>query len=166
MEDDIVRRKGYLTLGSRLKRISERLQTEVQALMDDNDVPVQAFQYPLLASLDENGPMEIGALAKSLGVSQPGVTRNVAQLAEQGFVSLSKGTKDKRQKIVSLSPAGHDVVHHGRSTIWPQIEHCLQEILTEEPGTLLDHLDRLEQGLRAASFNQRLADKARDKQDD
>ena len=165
MEDDIVRRKGYLTLGSRLKRISERLQVEVQALMDDNDVPVQAFQYPLLASLDENGPMEIGTLAKSLGVSQPGVTRNVAQLAEQGFVSLSKGTKDKRQKIVSLSPAGRDVVDHGRSQVWPQIEQGLQEILTEEPGTLLDHLDRLEQGLRAASFNQRSADRARDNND-
>ena len=121
MNDDIVRRKGYLALGSRLKRISEHLQAEVQSLMDQNDVPVQAFQYPLLTSLDENGPMDIGNLAKTLGVSQPGVTRNVSQLAQQGFVVLSKGKKDKRQRIVSLSDTGRNVVDQGRSTIyWKQ----------------------------------------------
>ena len=157
MRDDIVKRKGYLALGSRLKRISERLQMEVQTLMDQEDVPIQAFQYPLLTSLDENGPMDIGMLAKTLGVSQPGVTRNVTQLAESGFVEISKDTQDRRRRIVSLSRSGRKVVDHGRSVVWPQIELCLHEILSPEQGTLLDHLDRLEDGLRAASFSKRIA---------
>ena len=166
MTDDIVRRKGYLALGSRPKRISERLQTEVQVLMDHNDVPIQAFQYPLLASLDENGPMDIGALAKTLGVSQPGVTRNVAQLAKNGLVELSTGSKDKRQKIVSLTVSGRELVDHGRTVIWPQIEYCLQEILSEEPGTLLDHLGRLEDGLRSASFKKRIDEREGENDDE
>lgn len=156
MTDDIVKRKGYLTLGSRLKRISDRLQMEVQDLMDQGGVPIQAFQYPLLASLDENGPMDIGSLAKTLGVSQPGVTRNVSQLSEQGIVRLTRGAKDRRQRIVALTDAGQEIVDHGRSTLWPQIETCLHEIISQQPSTLLDHLNHLETGLRSSSFVQRV----------
>lgn len=159
MTDDIVQRKGYLTLGSRLKRISERLQGEVQSLMDSYDVPIQAFQYPVLASIDENGAMEIGQLARTLGVSQPGVTRSVAQLAERGFVELAIGERDKRSRIVSLTDAGRNIVNHGRASIWPEIEFCLHEILTDQSGSLLDHLDRLEKGLNDGSFLQRLSQK-------
>lgn len=158
MNDDIVRRKGYLTLGSRLKRISDRLQTEVQNLMDQNNVPIQAFQYPLLASIDENGPMEIGVLATTLGVSQPGVTRSVARLAEQGFVDLTRGTTDRRSRVVSLTEAGRNVVTHGRVDIWPRIEQCLDAIITDRPGSLLEHLNRLEDGLQEKSFVSRVAE--------
>jgi len=157
MNDDIVRRKGYLTLGSRLKRISDRLQTEVQNLMDQNNVPIQAFQYPLLASIDENGPMEIGVLATTLGVSQPGVTRSVSKLAAQGFVDLTRGTTDRRSRLVSLTEAGRNVVTHGRIDIWPRIAQCLDEIIMDQPGSLLEHLNRLEDGLQDQSFVSRVA---------
>ena len=35
MVDDVVREMGYLTLGSRLRRIGERFQSEVQSVLDD-----------------------------------------------------------------------------------------------------------------------------------
>ncbi len=157
MIDDIVRRKGLLALGSRLKRISERLQSEVQDLLDLHDVPIQAFQYPLLTTLAENGALEIGQIAKTLGVAQPGVTRNVSQLSKQGLVSVSRDDRDKRVRRVDLTDAGRDVIQQGRDVIWPAIELYLGEILSETDGSLLDHLGRLEDGLAAETMVARAA---------
>ena len=84
--EDIIRSLGYLTLGSRLKRIGEQLQADTQRLLDGLEVPVQSSQYPLLAALDRLGPLPVGELAQSLGITQPGVTRSVALLADLGLV--------------------------------------------------------------------------------
>lgn len=157
MVEDIVRRKGYLTLGSRLRRIGERLQAETQQLMTEHEVPIQANQYPLLLALDENGSLSIGELAAALGVSQPGVTRSVGQLAKQGFVKVRRGSKDQRTRLVELTAPGRETVRHGRLQVWPQIEFCVQQMVDGQSGPLLEQLDRLEEALQAASFKQRVS---------
>jgi len=100
MIEDLVRRRGYLTLGSRLRRIGEMLQAETQSVMEAHGVPLQGNHYPTLAAIDENGPLTIGNLAEALGISQPGATRIVAQLIKKGVVSAEPGPVDQRQRIV------------------------------------------------------------------
>ena len=46
MVEDVVRAFGFLCLGSRLKRIGERLQADTQRIMDEMDVPLQASHTP------------------------------------------------------------------------------------------------------------------------
>ena len=157
MVDDIVRQKGHLTLGSRLRRIGEKLQAETQRLMAEHGVPVQASHYPALAALDENGPLSVNELADALGVSQPGVTRTVGMLAKQGIVTVRRGEADQRTRLVSLTGRGGEIVTHGREIVWPQIESCVAEIVTGQSGPLLDQLDRLEAALDAETFVQRAA---------
>jgi len=157
MIDDIVRSKGYLTLGSRLKRVGERLQAETQQLMNIENVPILSSQYPLLAALDENGPMAIGDLADALMVSQPGITRSVGQLTKQRLISLRRGKKDQRTRIAALTERGQALVEEGRRKIWPQIEYCLTEILYGYSGSLLEQLDILEDALEESSFSVRIS---------
>lgn len=152
MVDDLVRQKGYLTLGSRLKRIGESLQAEVQQLMQQRDVPIQANQYPLLTALDENGSLTIGELAEALGVSQPGITRSVGLLVELGCVSLKQGRTDHRKKIVTLTLRGRRIVDDGRRHIWPHIERRLARILDGQSGPLLEQLDVLEDSIGGKLF--------------
>lgn len=156
MVEDIVRKKGYLTLGSRLRRIGERLQAETQRLMDQHHVPIQASQYPLLAALDENGPLSINELVAALGISQPGVTRSVGQLAKAGIVTVRRGRDDQRTRVVSLADRGREIVNHGRDVVWPQIAVCAAEIAGARSGSLLEQLDNLEAALDEATFIQRV----------
>ena len=157
MIDDIVKRKGYLTLGSRLRRIGERLQAETQRVMERRDVPIQANQYPLLAALDENGPISVNEIAEALGVSQPGVTRMIGQLEKQGLVAVRRGETDQRTRVVSLTGPGEGIVRHGREEVWPLIEACVAEIMADASGSLLRQLEHLEAGLGEKSFLQRIA---------
>lgn len=156
MVEDYVRRKGYLTLGTRLKRIGDRLQADVQQLIDAEGIPVQTGQYPLLAAINEQGPLTVGKLADSLGVSQPGVTRSVGQLTKQGVVSVERGSEDQRTKVVTLTDAGRDMVARGKRDLWPLIDKCLAGICGKERGNILDQLDHLESALQDKPLFQRI----------
>src|SRR4030088_247500 len=108
--EDVVRSLGFLCLGSRLKRIGEQLQADAQRLLDGLDVSVQSSQYPLLAALDVLGPLAVGELAQCLGITQPGVTRSVSDLADLGLVRTAQSSGDQRRRIVSLTKRGQRLV--------------------------------------------------------
>ena len=69
MIDDVVRELGFLTLGSRLKRIGERLQAQTRDLLQDDLIEVPASHVPLLAALDRLDPLSAGCIAHALDES-------------------------------------------------------------------------------------------------
>ena len=166
MVEDFVRRKGYLTLGSRLKRIGDRLQADVQQLIEAEAVNIQTAQYPLIAVLHEQGPMTVGDLVEALGISQPGVTRSVGQLTKLGVVAVARGRDDQRKKVVALTPAGEAMIAKSQRDIWPFIDKHLSEICAEQDGPLLDQLDILENALQEKSLYRRIIEAKETSTDD
>lgn len=160
MADDIIRELGYLTLGSRLKRLGERLQAQVQTLMDQQGLTFQSAQFPVLAALSRTTPLSVGELSEGLGVSQPGITRSIGQLAAKGLVKVRPGGDDKRTKLVSLTPAGQQIVKASRQDLWPLIEQSLSDICTHQSGDLLANLSHLEDQLALLSLDSRVVSKS------
>lgn len=60
----------------------------------------------VLSILDETGPLGIGALAQADRCSQPTMTGQVKDLAEQGFVAKHPHPDDARSTLVVLTEAG------------------------------------------------------------
>ena len=154
--EDIIRSLGYLTLGSRLKRIGEQLQADTQRMLDGLEVPVQSSQYPLLAALDRLGPLPVGELAQSLGITQPGVTRSVALLAELGLVEVIQSDGDQRRRMVSLTKNGQRLVDKAKRDVWPRIENAVADLCKGLAGPLLEQLSAIEDGLTATPLDHRV----------
>ena len=157
MPEDIVRKMGHLCLGSRLKRIGERLQADVLRFTEKAGLPIQPSQYPLLAALDRSGPLTVGELVEALGVSQPGVTRNVGLLVEMGLVDISRDRRDQRQKAVALTAAGRRAVERSKREVWPHIEAAVVGLCAGLSGPLLTQLASIEDGLAAEPLDKRAA---------
>ncbi|GLK85374.1 MarR family winged helix-turn-helix transcriptional regulator [Ancylobacter defluvii] len=155
--DDILRALGHLALGSRLKRLGEQLQSDTQALLDALDPAVPSGQHPFLAALDRLGPLTVGDLAQALGVSQPGVTRTVARLVERGLAEAKPGPEDQRQKIVSLTAAGRQLVETAKGDLWPRIDAAVAELCRDLPGPLLAQLTAIEDRLASEPLHRRAA---------
>ena len=68
---DILQDLGYLALGSRLKRLAERLQADATQIFEQNCFITQPSHFPLLAALDRYGPLTVSEAVTALGVSQP-----------------------------------------------------------------------------------------------
>ena len=75
MARDVLAEMGYLALGSRLKRLAERMQADATRAFADRGIPVQATHFPLLAALATYGPMTVSEAVEAVGISQPAVTR-------------------------------------------------------------------------------------------
>ena len=155
MAEDVVRIFGFLTLGSRLKRIGERLQADTQRIMDDMGFSLQASQYPFLAALDRLGPLTIGELAYTVGITQPGATRSLAQLIAQGLVRAKHAPEDQRRKIITLTKKGQGLVSQSKRDVWPRIENAVADLCGELSGPLLKQLAAIEDGLAEKPLDRR-----------
>jgi DNA-binding MarR family transcriptional regulator len=153
--EDIVRSFGFLTLGTRMKRIGEKLQADTQKIMDELGAPLQASQYPFLAAIDRLGPLAVGELAEAIGITQPGATRTVAQLVELGMLEADPAPDDLRRRIVSLSKEGERLVATAKRDVWPRIREAVAELCGDLDGPLLDQLAAIENGLSEVSLDSR-----------
>ena len=141
---DLIGDLGYLTLGSRLRRIGERLQATTQAYLARNGVEIQVAHLSVLYALGEQEPSAIGDLAQTLGLSQPGVTRMVERLEAGGWIETEKRAADRRQRFVRLSEQGRAWVKQARALHWPVIEASVAALADQLSGSLIDQLSGFE----------------------
>ncbi|EJE52601.1 transcriptional regulator [Acidovorax sp. CF316] len=157
MVQDTVKELGFLTLGTRFRRIGESLQAQTQALMARHGIDLPAAHFPLLAALDRHGPLGVGELGTAVGVSQPVVTRSLHGLEASGLVESRTLQEDRRIRKVQLSEAGQALVERARREVWPVIEASVAQICAPLEGPLLEQLSALEAGLEHTSLLQRAA---------
>jgi DNA-binding MarR family transcriptional regulator len=142
-------------MGSRLRRIGERLQADTQQVIDEAGLGIQAGQYPFLAAVDRAGPLTIGELAQAVGITQPGATRTTGQLLELGYVDMRPAPDDQRRRLVSLTAKGQDLVDHSKKVIWPRIAAAVADLCGDLDGPILEQLAAIEDGLAAAPLARR-----------
>ncbi len=152
---DVLRDNGVLFLGSRLKRLGERLQGDVLRFMESAGSPIQPSQYPILAALDAQGPLTVSDLVGVTGVSQPAVTRCLQRLAAMGLVETRRGHRDLRHKTMALTDTGAAAMARAKRDLFPQIEMAVSDIAAQLSGPLLAQLSTLEDLLAAVPLDAR-----------
>jgi DNA-binding MarR family transcriptional regulator len=155
MTGDLVRDFGYLTLGSRFKRIGERMQADVQRLTAAHGFELHGALWTLLGVVERDGPITVGEIAQSLGIAQPGVTRSLAQLEVRGLVRPLRSDADQRVKRAALTEEGRRLVDHAKREIWPRVEHAVAEICEGLEGPILEQLAQIEEALARQPLDQR-----------
>ena len=152
---DIVSERGALFLGSRLKRLADRLQGDVARIVERAGLPVQPSHYAPLATLDRYGPLTVGQLADAMQLSQPAVTRALSKLVELGLVDSTRQHRDQRHKTISLTAAGRSVLIRSKLLVWPQVEAAVDEVIQQLSGSLLHQLAAVESQLAERALNER-----------
>jgi GNAT superfamily N-acetyltransferase len=145
---DVLRELGAVFLGSRLKRLGERMQAGAAEVITNAGLPVQPAHMPLLAALDGQA-LTIGRLACTLGISQPGVTRGIGQLIDLGLVRSETGL-DQRQRSVSLTQAGTAAMARAKLRVFPQVAEAVDVLCGGSAGALLDQIADLEAKLESS----------------
>src|SRR5690606_29102263 len=148
---------GPLFLGSRLKRLAERMQADAAAALRDAGLALQPGQQPLLAALDMRGPLSVGEAVEALGVSQPAVTRSLTALVAQGLVERVPGSGDARTKRLALTPAGRAAMDEAKRTVWPYIGLAAEALCEGLDGPLIEQVTALEARLAEAPLDRTVA---------
>jgi DNA-binding MarR family transcriptional regulator/GNAT superfamily N-acetyltransferase len=148
---DVLRELGPAFLGSRLKRLSERLQSGAARIAADAGLHAQPSHMPILAAL-EAAPLTIGQLVQAIGISQPGVTRSVGQLVKLGLVQSRHGA-DQRQRTISLTAQGERVLARAKRDVWPKAEAGVRALLGEELDRFMKAVAKMEAALAVAPLD-------------
>lgn len=157
---DLIAELGHLFLGTRLKRLAERLQTDAAKVHRTLGVDAQPAEVALLAVLDRLGPSTVSGAVSALGLSQPAVTRTAAGLVARGLIVAESAEEDQRQKRLTLTRAGQALVKKAKTSVWPLIADAVSDACAPLEGSLLEQLTQLELRLAAQPLEARALSRA------
>lgn len=147
---------GVTFLGSRLKRLADRLQTDAAATLQTMGLPIQPAQQQFLAVLRQQGPQTVGGVAQHLRLSQPTATRAIQALIEQGLIAVSREGRDQRQKLLSLSADGGALMDRLERDLWPKVEAAAVSLCGGRHAALLKEITMIETELDRRSLVDRV----------
>ena len=150
MSVDLLASYGVGFLGSRLKRLAERMQADAAEVARSLDLPVQPAQMALLMTLRLHGPISVGELAERLQVAQPTVTRAVGTLGD--FVEARRAVGDQRTRRLALTPKGEALLDRIQSELLPRIDPAAASLLEGLSGDFMQDLTKVEERLAQASL--------------
>ena len=158
MARDVLAEMGYLALGSRLKRLAERMQADATKAFVDRGIPVQATHFPLLAALTTYGPMSVTEAVEAVGISQPAVTRIHNSLQALGLTCAVLVKGDNRQRQIRLTAKGEALIAEMKHDMWPHVRRAAQALCDGTDTDILSQITRLEDSLQARPLHLRIQD--------
>lgn len=156
MRVDLLAGFGVGFLGSRLKRLAERMQADAAEVARSLNLPVQPAQMSLLLTIRLHGPIAVGELAERLQLAQPTVTRALKPLEDEGFVEARRAKGDGRSKRLGLTAKGEALLVRIQTELLPRIEPAAAELVEGLSGDFMQGLAKVEQRLADKSLLARI----------
>jgi len=97
---------------------------------------LRATQFTLLVATRVMGTATIGGLAKSLVMDRTTLTRNMKPLEKQGFIRIMPGKEDRREREVTLTLAGQQILSKALP-LWKTTQQSVIEALGQTRVTRL-----------------------------
>jgi len=154
---------GELMIGSRLKRLGERIYTQVGQVYRKLGIPFEPAWFPVFFLLDRQETLAVTALARAVGVSDAAASQLIGQLQKRGLVDAAAADRDRRVRTVTLSTMGRELLVRVRP-VWSALSHALAEIESgpDELGRMLALIDDLESALNLDELANRMMLQLRD----
>jgi MarR family transcriptional regulator, organic hydroperoxide resistance regulator len=152
-EPDYIRSHGNAGVGARLRRLSERIDRESNAVYAHLGLHFEQRWMGVLMLLDERGEMTVGELAEALRITQPSVSQTLRSLQAARIVSDKADPRDSRRRIQRLSPKGLQFIEQVRP-VWVALMQTARD-LDREGIDLLTPIDRIEKILDQKSVLER-----------
>jgi DNA-binding MarR family transcriptional regulator len=129
-------------MAARLRLSSTRLH---RALRRESGVLLSPSQMSALAAIDTHGPIALGALAEHEGVAPPSITKVIAVLEEDGYVTRTLDPKDRRVSFVATTPKGTELVAESRRRKTAWLTGRIRELTADQRQRLADAIDVIDE---------------------
>lgn len=135
------RQRAFLDLARSLLRLERSVEGVIDAaLRGSHDLGLR--EMFVLAALDE-GPQRPGAVATSLNLPPPSVTRAVEQLVGRGLVDRRRSGRDRRRVDLTLTAPGREVLNEARAVLSQALGDAWPELHEERAADLAEGLAEL-----------------------
>jgi DNA-binding MarR family transcriptional regulator len=144
VEDAAVRRflRCSHILGSALRELLEE-----RFLRQVSPIAVSRSQFCFLKLITLNPDLQVGEMARRLGISPAATSKAIDRLEECGLVSRGASPDDRRATLVSASPSGRTLVSDYEALKAATVAPVVGELGRDGLEQLCGLLERVNQGL-------------------
>ncbi|AFY96988.1 bifunctional helix-turn-helix transcriptional regulator/GNAT family N-acetyltransferase [Chamaesiphon minutus] len=146
---------GKVALGSRLRRLSDRLTEDAAKIYTLYNVALDPKWFPVFYVLSQKESAAVTEIAQIIGHSHASVSQIVREMSSRGLATTEKHSQDARVSVVKLSDAGKQLI--------PQLEkqcidvhQAVEELLLESQYDLWNAVAEVEFLLAGKSFLDRV----------
>ena len=140
-----------LTLGSLLRRITDRLYASVDEIYRRQGLDFQAAWFPVLYLLSQNESMSVTEIADAINQSHSAVSQISRKLEERGYSSHQTGEEDRRRRLLNITDKGRGLVRQLRP-VWGGIVEVLNDYISRTHYDLVNALKSFEEELANNDF--------------
>lgn len=155
MQQDFLNDLAELALGSRLKRMSERMLTSASDLYQEFGMNINPKWFTLMALLDSKDRskqiLTIVEASSLLGLSQPALSQFCKELQSEKLIKIVKDRSDSRKRILSLTTKGRERLQE-MQPIWEAVQQAAVDLCTEHNNDFYRALLLLEKSFSSASL--------------
>lgn len=157
MTENYYQKLGALVLGSRLRKLSERLLNEVGNIYRNRNIDFEPGWFHIMYLLNENERLSVTQISDILQVSHPSVIQSIGVLESKGIIDISKDKKDKRKRMIELSESGKSLLIE-ILPMWNRIDEMMNAFLAEGEFSrnILKAADEIELQLDQKNLSERL----------
>lgn len=145
---------GVITLGSRMKRLSDLLFQQVQEIYDAHSPNFKASWFATLATIQSEESIDFKTLASKHNVSSSAVSQTIKELEKHDLVKVTTGL-DKRSRLIMLTKNGEDSITKLKPLL-SKIEEVLNEMIGGDVDMIIKFMDELENKLRRKTVRERV----------
>lgn len=148
---DYLDRLGSLALGSRLKRMSERLGQEVAEVYSEAGVSFEPKWFPVFRLLAEQKVASVTDVASWVGITHPAVNQIAQELTKAGLITSASDKSDGRKRLLSLSSKGKKLATE-LEPVWQALHCALSDLFEETELSLLNAVATAESAMDRRSL--------------
>jgi|SRR5690554_789699 len=154
---DFYQSVGFLILGSRMRRLSDYMLSEINKVYQEADLEFEARWFPLFYVLDQEKEISIRDLSTRIQLSHSAVSQLVSHLKKRGLMSSHTDAADGRKQLITLTRDGERLLVKIKP-IWSSMIQAIEEITYEDRdmATLLKGLTAAEEGFARTSLSKRM----------
>lgn len=124
-----------------LLRARETVMTPVREMLASSGVNEQKWR--VLRVLDESGPLDQSLIAQRACLQLPSLTRILHAMQDQGLVTRTPDTQDRRRSIVTVTDLGRSIIAGHAAASIALFDKIEAQYGPEKFATLLDLLEDL-----------------------
>jgi N-acetylglutamate synthase-like GNAT family acetyltransferase/DNA-binding MarR family transcriptional regulator len=151
--NDILNKLGFLSGGSRFRRIYERLQIGGDKVYKDAGVEFKSTWFPVYYVLANSvNPQTVMEIAGQISFSHITVKNIVKELDSVGLTVISPNPDDGRSKLIALSKKGK-ALQKDLEPIWMKFSNTLERVMKNGHPDITNILVRIDKQLSEKPLN-------------
>jgi DNA-binding MarR family transcriptional regulator/N-acetylglutamate synthase-like GNAT family acetyltransferase len=142
---------GCLSLGSRFKRLSDRLYKDVASIYQEQRIDLHPTYYPLFNLLHQHGPLSVTKAAEQLNVSHPAISKIANKMQAEQLIYKTLDPNDERRTFLALDDKALALLQKIEPVL-SEMRKYLDSLIEKQEHSILNALDEFEKAYDEKGF--------------